>query len=116
MEAVANYFTPRYCFSEGVEITSGDKVIYQLHGYCDASNHALSYVVYLRRLVNGKLSVAFIQGKSKLVLANQKNRVISRKELEASRLCADLTLSISRSLQYLDCRCHFWTDTQVTLK
>ena len=60
MEAVANYFTPRYCFSDRVEITSGDNVIYQLHGFCDASNHAFSCVVYLRGLVNEKLSVAFI--------------------------------------------------------
>ena len=29
MEAVANYSTPRYCFSDGVENASGDKVIYQ---------------------------------------------------------------------------------------
>ena len=73
-------------------------------------------VLYLRRLVNGKLSVAFVPGKSKLVLASQKNWIISCKELEAARLCADLMLSVSRSLQYLDCRCHFWTDSQVTLK
>ena len=116
MEAVANYSTPRYCFSGEVEITNGDKVIYQLHGFCDASNHAFSCVVYLRRLVNEKSNVAFIQGKSKLVSANQRNWVISRKELEAARLCADLMLSVSRSLKYLDCRCHFWTDSQVTLK
>ena len=48
--------------------------------------------------------------------ANQTNWVISRKELEAARLCADLMLSVSRSLKYLDCRCHFWTDSQVSLK
>ena len=71
MEAVANYSTPRYCFSDEVENTNGDKVIYQLHGFCDASNHAFSCVVYLRRLVNEKLSVASIQGKSKLVSTNK---------------------------------------------
>ena len=31
MEAVADYSTPRYCFSDEVENTNGDKVIYQLH-------------------------------------------------------------------------------------
>ena len=41
MKTVANYSTCRYCFSDKVEITSGDKVIYQLHGPCDVSNHAL---------------------------------------------------------------------------
>ena len=116
MEAVANYSTLRYYFSDGVEIASGDKVICKLHGFCNASNHAFSCVVYLRRLVNQKFSVAVIQGKSKLVTANQKIWVISRKKLDAARLCADLMLSVSRSLQYLDYRCHFWTNSQVTLK
>ena len=116
MEVVANYSTPRYCFSDGVEITRDDKIIYQLHGFCDASNHALLCGVYLRRLINGKLSVAFIQEKSKLVLTNQKKWVISRKELEAARLFADLMLSVSPSMQHLDCRCHFCTNTKVTLK
>ena len=113
MEAVANYSTPRYCFSDGVEITSGGKFFYQLHGCCDASNYALSCVVYLRRLVNRKLSVAFIPGKSKLVLANQRNWVKSRKELEAATLCANLMLSVSRSLQIL---VPFCTNSQVTLR
>ena len=70
----------------------------------------------MRRLVNGRLNVAFIQGKSKFALANQENCVISCKELEAARLGADLMLGVSRCLQYLDCRCQFWTDSQVTLK
>ena len=60
MEAVANYSTLRYCFSGGVKFTSGDNVFYRLHGFCGTSNHVLSCVVYLQRLVNGKLSVAFI--------------------------------------------------------
>ena len=103
MEAVANYSTSRYCFSDGVEITSDVKFFFQLHGCCDASNYALSCVVYLRCLVNRKLSVAFIPGKPKLVLANQRNWVKSRKELEAATLCAELMLSVSPSLRYFKC-------------
>ena len=116
MEAVANYSTPRYCFSDGVEITSDGKFFFQLHGSCDASNYALSCAVYLRCLVNRKLIVAFIPGKSKLVLANQRNWVKSRKELEAATLCADLMLSVFRSLQYFKMLVPFCSNSQVTLK
>ena len=42
---------PRYCFWETETETRDDEsVSYQLHGFSDASNEALSCVVYLRRL------------------------------------------------------------------
>ena len=66
--------------------------LYQLHGFCDASNLAYSCVVYLRRLVDGKPEVSLILGKSRLVLTHQSNWVISRKELEAAKFCSELML------------------------
>ena len=57
--------------------------------------------------------VAFIQGKSRVVLANQSGWVISRKELEAAVICSELMQSVSESLRHLNCSLHFWTDSQV---
>ena len=50
----------------------------------------LSCVVYLRRIVEDRCDVGFLIRKSKVVLKNQVNWIISRKELEAANLCAEL--------------------------
>ena len=55
-------------------------------------------------------------GKSKVVLKNQVNWIILRKELEAAKLCSELMRNISDSLKYLGCSLYFWTDSQVVLK
>ena len=112
---VRQNFIPRYCFHGG-NIQGTDRDTFQLHGFCDASDHALSYVVYLRRIVNERSCVAFIQGKTRVVLANQTNWVISRKELEAAKMCAELMQTVSISLQHLACNLHFWSDSQIVLK
>ena len=57
---------------------------YQLHGFCDASDSALSCAIYLRGVSAGKAQVSFVIGKSKLVLTHQKGWVIYRKDLESS--------------------------------
>ena len=110
MESFADPSIPRCCFPNGPLIESTDNVVHQLHGFCDASNRAFSCVVYLRRMVNGCSSVAFIQGKVKVVLVTQTNWVISRKELEAARMCSELMQSVSNSLQHLDCSLHLKMD------
>ena len=48
-------------------------------------------MIYLRRVVNGRSNVAFVQAKSKVILVGQANWVISRKELEAASLCTELS-------------------------
>ena len=55
-------------------------------------------------------------GKSRLVLSNQSNWVISRKELEAAQICSELKLRASKALHRYRCSIHFWTDSQVVLK
>ena len=90
-------------------------VKYQLHGFCNASNSALCCVVYLRSLADFKPEVKFILGNSKLVLSHQTNWIISRKELEAAKLCSELLLQAKDSLQGLNCNLHCWTDSQVVL-
>ena len=60
--------------------------------------------------------MSFVSGKSKLVLAHQANWIISRKELEAAKLCCELLVQTSGALRHLDCSVHFWTDSQVVLE
>ena len=114
MSKLSDFSIPRYCF----EITEAANAasVYQLHGFCDASNSAFSCVVYLRRVVNGELQVAFVLGKSRLVLTHQANWVISPKELEAAKLCSELVSHAAVALSHLNCSAHLWTDSQVVLK
>ena len=106
----------RCCFVDGLASESSDGVEFQLHGFCDASDRALSCVIYLRHIVDGKNSLVFIQGKVKVVSMSQASWVISRKELEAAKMCAELMHSVSKSLQHLGCGLHFWSDSQVVLR
>ena len=97
-------------------IEDDEDVAYQLHGFCDGSNQALSCLVYLRRIINGRLCVVFAQGKAKVVLVNQTTWVISRKELEAAEMCTKLMQDVSKLLQHLGCSLHFWLDSKVDLR
>ena len=47
--------------------------------------------------------MVFVQGKAKVVLVNQTNWVISRKELEAAEMYTKLMQDLSKSLQHLGC-------------
>ena len=116
MESLADVSIPSYCFAGGCEFACREGAEYQLHRFCDASNYAFSCVVYLRRLVNGRSCVAFVQAKVKVVLTTQTSWVISRKELEAAKICGALMQAASKALQHLGCSLHFWSDSQVVLK
>ena len=109
MESFAGLSIPRYCFLEGPVIEDDESVAHQLHGFCDTSNQALSCVVYLRRIINGRSCVAFVQDKAKIVLVNQISWLISHKELEAAEMCSKLMQEVSKSLQHLGCSLHFWS-------
>ena len=115
-ETFANVSIPRYYFAGGYEFVCREGAEYQLHGFCDASNHAFSCFVYLRRVLNGRSCLAFVQGKVKVVLTTQTGWVISRKKLEAAKMCAELMQAVSKSLHHLGCSLHFWSDSQVVLK
>ena len=109
-----DFSVSRNCFDDSGKTVN--TAVYQLHGFCDASNLAFSCVVYLRRVVNGESQVAFVLGKSRLVLTHQANWVIARKELEAAKLCCELTSKAAAALSHLNCSVHLWTDSQVILK
>ena len=114
-ENLSNVSLPRCCYLLEPN-ANGNNVIYQLHGFCDSSNSAMSAVIYLRRFVEGKAQVSFLMGNSRLVLSKQSNWVISRKELEAAKICSELMLLAIKALHHLPVTIYFWTDSQVVLK
>ena len=116
MEIFASVSISRYYFAGDYEFASREGAEYQLHGFCDASIYAFSCLVYLRRIINGSSCLAFVQGKVKVVLSTQTGWVISQKELEAVKMCAELMQAVSKSLQHLGCSLHFWSDSQMVLK
>ena len=75
MEKIVDcYSIPHYCFgNEEINKNTCIHVKYQVHGFCDASDYALSCVVYLRRIVEDRSDVEFLIGKSKVVLKDQVN-------------------------------------------
>ena len=115
LTGLSNVSLPR-CFYGVEPRASNENIVYQLHGFCDASNCAMSAVIYLRRVVEGKAQVSFLLGKTRLVLVNQSNWVIARKELEAAKICSEVMLQAAKALHHLPLTIHFWTDSQVVLK
>ena len=68
MRDYSKFSIPRYCFAAGHDYEANDKLVYELHGFCDTSSSALPCLVYLRHIVNGQVCVSFIQGKVNVIL------------------------------------------------
>ena len=105
MEKIVDcYSIPRYCFeNEDVNKSTYNKVKYQFHDFCNASNYALLCMAYLQLIVEDSFDLGFLMDKSKVVLTNQVNWIISCKELEPAKLCAELMRDLSDSLMDLGC-------------
>ena len=82
---------PRNCFRDNLPVNH-DAVKFQLHAFCDASNTAFSCVIFLSCWYYDKVEVKFMKGKCRMVLTSQANWIISRKELEAAKICSELML------------------------
>ena len=95
-ELFKEFYIPRNCLPDNC---SKHAAAYQLHVFCDAWNSAFCCVVNLRCLVEEKPMINFVLGKSKLALTHQINWVISRKELEAVKLCCELRLLAKQALR-----------------
>ena len=105
----------RYYFESSIPPSPQDHIIYQLHGFSDASKCAYGSVVYLRRLVNRIATVAIVWGKSKVVLRHQESWPIARKELVAAVTTAELSKKAFVVLGFSDCKQYFWSDSNNAL-
>jgi len=64
MESFLMFSIPR-CYFAMRPVSEDTKVVFQLHGFCDASNSAFACVIFLRSVCeDGSSCVAFVQGKS----------------------------------------------------
>ncbi|XP_063831745.1 uncharacterized protein LOC135080954 [Ostrinia nubilalis] len=94
--------------------TKSDDVLLELHGFCDASQHAYAAVVYLRVVsYNGEVHVCLITSKTKV--APIKVISIPRLELCGAVLLTKLLSEVSEVLEISKDRVHAWTDSQVVL-
>ena len=105
-----------YYFEGSIPPSTQDHIIYQLHGFSDASKCAYGLVVYMRRLVNGVATVAIVWGKSKVVLRHQESWPIARKELVAAVTTAELSKKSFVVLGFPDCKQYFWSDSNNVLQ
>ena len=104
-------YLARYYFEGWIPPSPQHHIIYQLHGFSDASKCAYGSVVYLRRLVNGVATLAIVWGKSKVVLRHQESWPIARKELVAAVTIAELSKKAFFALGSPDCKQYFWSDS-----
>ena len=107
---------PRSFFPDRSESDEGYKATYQLHGICDASNCALSRVIYLRRVVNGRSSVAFVQAKSKVISLVKLTGLYPVRSWRLPGCAQSFPMTALTSLQHLSCSLHLWLDSQVVLR
>lgn len=85
----------------------------QIHGFSNASQLALSSVIYLRITSNLKTSVHFLCSKTKV--APLKPCTIPRLELSANTLLVRLTSKVLKTLQLPQQDIFLWTDSNVAL-
>lgn len=97
-----------------LQFTSDPSSEIQIHGFSDASNHAMSAVVYLR--VSSPTStpvITFVAAKTKV--APLKRMTIPRLELAAAVLLSELVASIQKTLDLEHAKTYLWSDSSVAL-
>ena len=100
---------PRCYFDKSTQISS-----FELHGFCDASEHAYAAVVYLRMTDSpGNVQVSLVTSKSKV--APIKRLSIPRLELCGATLLAQLMHHVSQVLEIPLSHIHTWTDSTIVL-
>ncbi|XP_071639832.1 uncharacterized protein [Temnothorax longispinosus] len=85
---------------------------FEIHGFCDASQHAIAAVVYLRSCSKESVvTVTLVAAKTKV--APLKRLTIPRLELLGAVLLTKLMISILLTLERLDIPLFAWIDSQV---
>lgn len=88
----------------------------QLHGFCDASEHAYAAVVYMKTIdIHGNISVTLMAAKTKVAPLNQQKLTIPRLELCGANLLAKLSQQIIDSMHMPIHGIFLWCDSKVVL-
>ncbi|XP_011313118.1 uncharacterized protein [Fopius arisanus] len=87
--------------------------IVEVHGFSDASQVAMSTVVYLKIFNGDKQDITLVCSKTKV--APLKRLTIPRLELTAALLLAKLTKYVKDQLNLTNATTYLWTDSSVTL-
>ncbi|XP_071579890.1 uncharacterized protein [Temnothorax nylanderi] len=91
-----------------------DSVRCELHGFADASTVAYAAVIYLRVISkSGEVTISLLAGKSKV--APIKTLSISRLELSAALLLADLMEFVQESIAIEVSARYCWSDSEIVL-
>lgn len=94
-------------------IGTSQQASFQLHGFCDASQHAYAAAVYLRAEVNNEIITHLLTCKSKV--APLKTLTIPRLELCAAELLSRLLVWTIKHLSFPAMPTFAWSDSSVTL-
>ncbi|XP_065224372.1 uncharacterized protein LOC135848399 [Planococcus citri] len=109
LETLKTLRIPRYLFS------SNNPIIYELHGFADASSEAYGAVVYMRSIDNsGKVNVNVIMSKSRV--SPLKRQSIPKLELNAALLLSELIhniYNVYHNIQISNVR--LWSDSEIVL-
>ena len=116
LDSLLDISLARNYFAGSLPVSPQDHIIYQLHGFSDASNCAYGSVVYLRRVVNGVVTVSIVFGRSKVVLRHQESWPIARKELVAAVTTVELSKQAFDALGLSGCKLYFWCDSRNVLQ
>ena len=106
---------PRNCLADNLKGNLNEND-FQLHAFCDASNSAFCYIVYLKCVGCNKAVVKFLMSKCRVVLTSQSGWVISCKKLEAARMCSELMLQAEKALEHFKCNKFFRMESRVVLR
>ena len=109
LQLLSTKYIPRCYFPKDCQISSTE-----IHGFCDASEHAYAAVVYFRMTdTQGNVHVSLVISKTRV--APIKRLTIPRLELCGAQLLAHLLLQVKELFHIPFSKVYSWTDSTVVL-
>ena len=109
LQLLSTKHIPRCYFPKDCQISSTE-----IHGFCDASEHAYAAVVYFRMMdTQGNVHVSLVISKTRV--APIKRLTIPRLELCGAQLLAHLLLQVKELFHVPFSKVYSWTDSTVVL-
>lgn len=88
----------------------------QLHGFCDASEHAYAAVIYLRTIdEENNITVSLLTAKTKVAPVKKEKLSILRLELCGATLLANLTQQVVQAMEISFEEIFLWSDSKVVI-